>query len=86
MPLMPAESWLQLLADKTVIALDHQLLDWHKDVDIVLPAASFAEADGTLISAEVVLSASSKFMTTNIIIRNEQYQRRLALVACRIAA
>ncbi|OLF40873.1 MULTISPECIES: NADH-quinone oxidoreductase subunit NuoG [unclassified Psychrobacter] len=42
----------QLLADKTVIALDHQLLDWHKDVDIVLPAASFAEADGTLISAE----------------------------------
>lgn len=42
----------QLLVDKTVIALDHQLLDWHKDVDIVLPAASFAEADGTLISAE----------------------------------
>ncbi|MDX2372536.1 NADH-quinone oxidoreductase subunit NuoG [Psychrobacter sp. PP-21] len=42
----------QLLTDKTVIALDHQLLDWHKDVDIVLPAASFAEADGTLISAE----------------------------------
>ena len=28
------------------------MLDWHKDVDIVLPAASFAEADGTLISAE----------------------------------
>ncbi|MDE4455187.1 NADH-quinone oxidoreductase subunit NuoG [Psychrobacter sp. DAB_AL62B] len=42
----------QLLTDKTVIALDHQLLDWHKDVDIVLPAASFAEADGTLVSAE----------------------------------
>ncbi len=42
----------QLLANKTVIALDHQLLDWHKDVDIVLPAASFAEADGTLVSAE----------------------------------
>ena len=42
----------QLLADKTVIALDHQLLDWHKDVDILLPAASFAEADGTLVSAE----------------------------------
>ena len=42
----------QLLADKTVIALDHQWLDWHSHVDIVLPAASFAEADGTLISAE----------------------------------
>jgi len=42
----------QLLTDKTVIALDHQLLDWHKDVDIVLPAASFAEADGTLVSSE----------------------------------
>lgn len=47
-----ASKLTQLLADKTVIALDHQLLDWHKDVDIVLPAASFAEADGTLISAE----------------------------------
>ncbi len=42
----------QLLSDKTVIVVDHQLLDWHKDVDIVLPAASFAEADGTLVSAE----------------------------------
>ena len=47
-----ASKLTQLLADKTVIALDHQLLDWHKDVDIVLPAASFAEADGTLVSAE----------------------------------
>lgn len=47
-----AHKLTQLLADKTVIAFDHQLLDWHKDVDIVLPAASFAEADGTLISAE----------------------------------
>ncbi|MGP5134303.1 NADH-quinone oxidoreductase subunit NuoG [Psychrobacter cibarius] len=47
-----ASKLTQLLADKIVIALDHQLLDWHKDVDIVLPAASFAEADGTLISAE----------------------------------
>ena len=47
-----ASKLTQLLSDKTVIALDHQLLDWHKDVDIVLPAASFAEADGTLISAE----------------------------------
>lgn len=42
----------QLLSDKTVIALDHQSLYWHKFVDIVLPAASFAEADGTLVSAE----------------------------------
>ena len=47
-----AHKLTQLLTDKTVIALDHQLLDWHKNVDIVLPAASFAEADGTLISAE----------------------------------
>ncbi|MBH0087020.1 NADH-quinone oxidoreductase subunit NuoG [Psychrobacter sp. SCQQ22] len=47
-----ANKLTQLLSDKTVIALDHQLLDWHKDVDIVLPAASFAEADGTLVSAE----------------------------------
>ena len=47
-----ASKLTQLLADKTVIALDHQLLDWHKEVDIVLPAASFAEADGTLVSSE----------------------------------
>ncbi len=47
-----AQKLSQLLSDKTVIALDHQLLDWHKQVDIVLPAASFAEADGTLVSAE----------------------------------
>ena len=42
----------QLLADKTVIALDHQLLEWHKETAMLLPAASFAEADGTLVSAE----------------------------------
>lgn len=47
-----AQKLSQLLSDKTVIALDHQLLDWHKDVDIVLPASSFAEADGTLVSSE----------------------------------
>nr|WP_317200281.1 NADH-quinone oxidoreductase subunit NuoG [uncultured Psychrobacter sp.] len=47
-----ANKLTQLLSDKTVIALDHQLLEWHKDVDIVLPAASFAEADGTLVSSE----------------------------------
>lgn len=46
------EKLSQLLNNKTVIAVDHQLLDWHRYVDIVLPAASFAEADGTLISAE----------------------------------
>ncbi len=49
---MSTEKLDELLSKKTVIALDHQLLDWHKDVDIVLPAASFAEADGTLVSAE----------------------------------
>ncbi len=47
-----AQKLSQLLSDKTVIAIDHQLLEWHKDVDIVLPAASFAEADGTLVSSE----------------------------------
>jgi len=46
------EKLAQLLSNKTVITLDHQNLHWHKFVDIVLPAASFAEADGTLVSAE----------------------------------
>ena len=49
---MTEDKLAQLLSDKTVIALDHQLLDWHSHADIVLPAASFAEADGTLVSAE----------------------------------
>lgn len=42
----------ELLKNKTVIVLDHQALHWHQFVDLVLPAASFAEADGTLISSE----------------------------------
>ncbi|AWT49433.1 NADH-quinone oxidoreductase subunit G [Psychrobacter sp. YP14] len=46
------EKLAQLLSNKTVITLDNQNLHWHKFVDIVLPAASFAEADGTLVSAE----------------------------------
>lgn len=49
---MSAKKLSNLLENKAVIALDHQLLPWHEQVDIVLPAASFAEADGTLISAE----------------------------------
>ena len=49
---LDAQKLNQLLADKMVIALDHQRFDWHKGVDMLLPAASFAEADGTLISAE----------------------------------
>lgn len=47
-----ASKLTQLLTDKTIIALDHQWLDWHQEADIVLPAASFAEADGTLVSSE----------------------------------
>ncbi|WP_323843736.1 NADH-quinone oxidoreductase subunit NuoG [Moraxella sp. Pampa] len=36
----------------TLIVLDHQRYDWHERADFVLPVASFAEGDGTLVSAE----------------------------------
>lgn len=40
------------LCDKTLIVLDHQSYDWHGGADFVLSAASFAEGDGTVVSAE----------------------------------
>lgn len=41
-----------LLANKTLIVLDHQKYIWHELVDVLLPSATFAESDGTLVSAE----------------------------------
>lgn len=49
---LPAQTLEKLFTGKTVIVLDHQHYDWHDMADVVLPAASFAEADGTLVSAE----------------------------------
>ncbi|UXZ04577.1 NADH-quinone oxidoreductase subunit NuoG [Moraxella nasicaprae] len=43
---------LQLLQGKTLIVLDHQHYAWHQMADLVLSSASFAESDGTLVSAE----------------------------------
>ncbi|UTO05189.1 NADH-quinone oxidoreductase subunit NuoG [Moraxella sp. FZLJ2107] len=40
------------LHDKTVIVIDHQNYPWHDGADLVLSASSFAESDGTLVSAE----------------------------------
>ena len=37
---------------KTLIILDHEAYDWHQHAEIVVPVATFAEADGTLVSAE----------------------------------
>lgn len=45
-------SQFDALTDKTIIALDHQRYDWHVKADFVLPAGSFAESDGTLVSSE----------------------------------
>ncbi|MFW2177201.1 MULTISPECIES: NADH-quinone oxidoreductase subunit NuoG [unclassified Moraxella] len=42
----------QLTANKAVIVLDHEHYAWHAQADVVLPVATFAEADGTLVSAE----------------------------------
>ena len=40
------------LFSKTLIVLDHQSYPWHAKADYVLSSASFAESDGTLVSAE----------------------------------
>ncbi|MDO4427841.1 MAG: NADH-quinone oxidoreductase subunit G, partial [Moraxella sp.] len=40
------------LFEKTLIVLDHESYDWHNHAELVLSAASFAEGDGTLVSAE----------------------------------
>ncbi|MEX3977295.1 NADH-quinone oxidoreductase subunit G, partial [Paraburkholderia caribensis] len=34
------------------IVLDHEAYQWHNQADVMVPVATFAEADGTLISAE----------------------------------
>lgn len=43
---------LEKITGKTVIVIDHQSYPWHDKAAMVLPSASFAEADGTLVSAE----------------------------------
>ncbi len=40
------------LLKQTVIVLDHESYEWHDKADFVLSSASFAEGDGTLVSAE----------------------------------
>ncbi|WP_432480764.1 NADH-quinone oxidoreductase subunit NuoG [Moraxella sp. ZY200743] len=45
-------SQLDKLTQKTMIALDHQRYEWHDEADFILSSGSFAESDGTLISAE----------------------------------
>lgn len=47
-----APSQFDKLTEKTLIVLDHQSYDWHTKADMVLSGASFAESDGTLVSAE----------------------------------
>lgn len=49
---LTAEQFRQLTQDKTVIVLDHEYYSWHDEASVVLPVATFAESDGTLVSAE----------------------------------
>ena len=42
----------QLTQNKTLVVLDHENYHWHDKADVILPVATFAEADGTLVSAE----------------------------------
>ncbi|ELA08778.1 NADH dehydrogenase subunit G [Moraxella macacae 0408225] len=46
------EQFNQLIGNKAVIVLDHENYPWHRKADVILPVATFAEADGTLVSAE----------------------------------
>ncbi|MCP5916705.1 hypothetical protein NL317_32270, partial [Klebsiella pneumoniae] len=49
---LTAEQMNQLLINKSLIVLDHEAYQWHNHADVMVPVATFAEADGTLISAE----------------------------------
>lgn len=49
---LTAEQMNQLVANKSLIVLDHEAYQWHNHADVMVPVATFAEADGTLISAE----------------------------------
>ncbi|MFL1731494.1 NADH-quinone oxidoreductase subunit NuoG [Moraxella oculi] len=40
------------IISKPLVVLDHQSYDWHDEADFVLSSGSFAESDGTLVSAE----------------------------------
>ena len=42
----------QWVMNKSLIVLDHEAYPWHTQADVIVPVATFAEADGTLISAE----------------------------------
>lgn len=46
------DQFAQLTQNKTLVVLDHEAYAWHSAADVFLPAATFAEADGTLVSAE----------------------------------
>ena len=43
---------INAICNKTLIVLDHQYYTWHDKADFILSAGSFAESDGTLVSAE----------------------------------
>lgn len=47
-----SEHQREALFAKSLIVLDHQSYAWHSHADYVLSVASFAEGDGTLVSAE----------------------------------
>lgn len=49
---LTTEQFNQLVQGKSVIVLDHEFYPWHQQADVFLPVATFAEADGTLVSAE----------------------------------
>ena len=40
------------LFNQSIIVIDHQHCDWHDKAAFVLPAGTFAETDGTMVSAE----------------------------------
>lgn len=47
-----ADQTLEAMGEKTLVVLDHQSYPWHVYANFVLPTGSFAESDGTLVSAE----------------------------------
>lgn len=49
---LTSAQFAQLTQNKTLVVLDHEAYAWHNLAQVFLPAATFAEADGTLVSAE----------------------------------
>ncbi len=67
---------------ETVVVLDHQRTDTWQHAHLGLPAAAFAEADGTLVSLEGSCPAVLPGLRSTLYPPRDPHSRKLALAAC----